>query len=58
MASECFEARSFSDLFCWCKKCRETIPVSDLALHVGHDLYVGTAPDNVEEMAELTFAGD
>lgn len=55
----CFEERSLSpEVFCWCRKCRETIPVSEISLHIGHSLYVATAQYPVEEMAELTFAGD
>ena len=59
LSGPCFEERSLSsDIFCWCRKCRETIPVSEISLHAGHTLYVGTARYPVEEMAELTFAGD
>jgi len=58
-SSSCFEERSLSsEVFCWCRKCRETIPVSEISLHAGHTLYVATARYPVEEMAELTFAGD
>jgi hypothetical protein len=55
----CFQNRSLSsEVLCWCRKCRESVPVSEISLHVGHDLYVATAPWPVEETAELTFAGD
>ncbi len=58
-SGSCFEERSLSsEVFCWCKKCRETIPVSEVPAHLGHNIYVGTARIPVEEMAELTFAGD
>jgi len=59
LSADCFEDRSLSsDSFCWCRKCRETVPVSEISLHPGHDLYVATAPYPVEDMVELTFAGD
>jgi hypothetical protein len=59
LSGDCFEDRSLSsEAFCWCRKCRETVPTSEISLHVGHDLYVATAPHLVEDMMELTFAGD
>ena len=55
----CFEKRSLtSDVFCWCRNCKETVPVSEITGHAGHTLYVATARYPVEDMAELTFAGD
>ena len=59
VSADCFVERSFSNLdFCWCSKCRETVPVSELSLHSAHDLYVSTAPLSVEDMMETTLAGD
>jgi len=59
VSDACFEERSLApETFAWCRECRETIPVSEISLHVGHNLYVATAPYPVEDAAELTFAGD
>jgi hypothetical protein len=59
LSGACFQSRSLSsEVLCWCRRCKETVPVSEISLHVGHDLYVSTAPCQVEEMMELTFAGD
>jgi hypothetical protein len=59
LSGDCFEDRSLSsEALCWCKTCRETIPVWADSRHVGHDLYVATAQYTVEEMLALTLAGD
>ncbi len=59
VSADCFAERSYSGLaFAWCGKCRETSPASELPLHAGHDLYVGTAQPRVEDMMEMTVAGD
>ena len=59
LSGDCFVGRSLSvEVFQWCRKCKETIPGWEASRHVGHDLYVATAPFSVEEMMELTLAGD
>ncbi len=59
IAGNCFTERSLESLdFAWCMTCRRTIPVSELPLHPGHELFVDAARLPVEDLYEMTFAGD
>ena len=59
LTGACFVERSLERMeFPWCRTCRETVLASDLYMHRGHDLFAGSSHPPVEDMMELTFAGD
>ncbi len=59
ISGACFEERSLErGEFAWCSVCRETIPVSELDKHRSHDLYAGSSQLPVEDIVEITSAGD
>lgn len=58
-AGDCFAEKTLEGLeFAWCGTCRVTVPASDFHTHVSHDLFAGAAHLQVEEMREVTLAGD
>jgi hypothetical protein len=55
----CFTERSFEGMqLLWCQTCHLTISSADLPNHPNCRLFVGAAQLPVEDMMELTLAGD
>lgn len=59
VSGDCFKERSFEgEEFLWCESCRQTIHSSALDEHRSHNLFIGTSQLPVEEIVEVTLAGD
>ncbi len=58
-AGRCFETRSLQGLeLVWCQTCRKTISRAELSEHMDCTVYTEAAQFPVEDMMELTVAGD
>lgn len=59
LSGVCFQERSFekADL-AWCRTCRQTVDLNGQDAHSNHKLFVNTSRFPVEDMMEVTLAGE